>query len=190
MKKIMIALASIAFAMASQAATVNWQGAYATDNAGTGLATGATVYLFASGYEATASALVAATWGVSDISDAVADGTFISGGWASKALDSTTIDAGGGFISTTKNYTGVDNGSSLSVFAVILDNTDAENPIAAYIAGADVTLDKISGLADWNAGAVYGSTMGGYVAQAVPEPTSGLLMLVGLAGLALRRRRA
>ena len=42
MKKIMIALASIAFAMASQAATVNWQGAYATDNAGTGLATGAT----------------------------------------------------------------------------------------------------------------------------------------------------
>ena len=26
--------------------------------------------------------------------------------------------------------------------------------------------------------------------QAVPEPTSGLLMLVGLAGLALRRRRA
>jgi hypothetical protein len=30
----------------------------------------------------------------------------------------------------------------------------------------------------------------GWQAVAVPEPTSGLLMLVGLAGLALRRRRA
>ena len=31
---------------------------------------------------------------------------------------------------------------------------------------------------------------GWYTTAAVPEPTSGLLMLVGLAGLALRRRRA
>ena len=37
--------------------------------------------------------------------------------------------------------------------------------------------------------AVSGSGVS-YTAFAVPEPTSGLLMLVGLAGLALRRRRA
>ena len=31
---------------------------------------------------------------------------------------------------------------------------------------------------------------GAWTATAVPEPTSGLLMLLGMAGLALRRRRA
>ena len=34
------------------------------------------------------------------------------------------------------------------------------------------------------------STVGVLVAQSVPEPTSGLLLLFGMAGLALRRRRA
>ena len=34
----------------------------------------------------------------------------------------------------------------------------------------------------------FGSTSSGW--QSVPEPTSGLLMLLGMAGLALRRRRA
>ena len=39
-------------------------------------------------------------------------------------------------------------------------------------------------------GSTAGSTSGWTAAGAIPEPTSGLLMLVGLAGLALRRKRA
>ena len=49
----------------------------------------------------------------------------------------------------------------------------------------------ISGLKD-EASTLSGFTFAtaNYTTAAVPEPTSGLLMLVGLAGLALRRRRA
>lgn len=38
--------------------------------------------------------------------------------------------------------------------------------------------------------ATMSTTGGGWTSSAVPEPTSGLLMLLGVAGLALRRRRA
>ena len=47
------------------------------------------------------------------------------------------------------------------------------------LSGDDSTLDKFA----------FGST-GNYTAQAVPEPTSGLLLLLGIGAMALRRRRA
>ena len=66
------------------------------------------------------------------------------------------------------------------------DVADAEN----YI----ITDSKTSGAvnaAGSNISIAYGKAENyGWQAVAVPEPTSGLLMLVGLAGLALRRRRA
>ncbi len=56
--------------------------------------------------------------------------------------------------------------------------TDSKKSGAVNAAGSNISI-------------AYGKSENyGWNAVAVPEPTSGLLMLVGLAGLALRRRRA
>ena len=190
MKKLMMMLGIIAVAATTQAATwicSNPYGLNAYDQPGSeGQLYSGTVYLM---NESTVSqaAFISAVLGASDYSAAFAAQV---GG----AFSSMNIDDGATEFDSAK----YEAGTSQSFYVVALDTanngvyvSELTDPIgvssvgdnvaefyhdAAYANGAFANTQKTFAGAGWY--------------TAVPEPTSGLLMLVGLAGLALRRRRA
>ena len=104
----------------------------------------------------------------------------------SSALFSGTV-TGGAFYSAAEAN---DLTHSRQNYWMLIDNgeaADADHFFAVATINKGVTFNANSSVAvtaSWNA-----SQFSTYAA-AVPEPTSGLLMLLGMAGLALRRRRA
>ena len=103
----------------------------------------------------------------------------------------------GAQISSTASYATTDSQTAYFViFAndkMYVSNTAAANynsldpsEVNAINFGAQSTPSKLS----FDSGTYATNGAGWYQAAAVPEPTSGLLMLLGMAGLALRRRRA
>jgi hypothetical protein len=184
MKKLIIAAFAVAFAAATQAATVVWGGAVATveDDMGV-IGEGATAYLLwsSTAYLADATKLSAAAIG----------GTTNNGGTIVATYNITSGDAGNGVFEG--NY--YKSGSVDGYYAVLVKDPTASDKLSYYYVGNLSGTSDLSSLADTdvrlNADWISGEYLnqGGYTV-AVPEPTSGLLMLVGLAGLALRRRRA
>ena len=184
MKKLIIAAFAVAFAAATQAATVVWGGAVATPEDSMGvIGTGATAYLLWSSTAYTAEATT--------LSAAAVGGTTDNGGTIVATYNITSTEAGNGVFEG--NY--YKSGSVDGYYAVLVNDPNASDKLSYYYVGNLSGTSDLSSLADtdvrlnadWNSGEYL--NQGGYTV-AVPEPTSGLLMLVGLAGLALRRRRA
>lgn len=168
MKKLMIMLSAIALAIGVQAASVDWK------VSGTSDTSGYTVYLLtdlASSYESV-SALA---------STAVASGTIVSAGRGAYAANGTaTSDA-------------ITSASMANAYWVIVSSTDAtsynyvKTDMSAMVYDADNQQSSPGTFNGVSAADILAGTSANFAA--VPEPTSGILMLVGLAGLALRRRR-
>ena len=110
-------------------------------------------------------------------------------------VDGKTVAAGATF--RAAGSTTMENGTSKNVYAVIYDATsiaNAKNYIVSDVLSLTATANGANVPASF--GAMTGTTAANKflnsswtATAAVPEPTSGLLMLLGMAGLALRRRR-
>ena len=97
-----------------------------------------------------------------------------------------TASASSGAINSTFSTDAVTGGNSYNFYMVIEDNDKTfTSSTVAVVAQATSTANILFGNM-----ATATQNSANWVGGAVPEPTSGLLMLLGMAGLALRRRRA
>ena len=179
MKKLLTIIATVMVGLSINAATVDWS-VDLYDISETSDTTKFTLYSFASGD-------VASTLAAALNTDGKFNQTAFEAALAGATKSTANFDDYGW---ADGNISGV-SGSSIS-FLVLTDGTAADSTFY-YAANVDITgytYEPPSG----NPGVFYldttGFTSGTIGTAAIPEPTSGLLMLVGLAGLALRRRRA
>ena len=188
MKKLIIGFAALAVSIAANAATYSWtyslpSGFLFDGTGGTAkIADNTSVYLmFTSAYSFSDIVSDFAASGI-DTSKAIAS-TSISGGKFSAS--SASADVVGDqtaylaivykdrlFISTTANAEAWDVGASSIAF-------DSQSYLTRYNNTASTLLPDNQASAGYSGAGWY----------AVPEPTSGLLLLLGVAGLALKRKR-
>jgi len=186
MKKLMIALGVIALTAVTQAASVKWNSGTvkAASNAegvsGTANASSYTAYLY------TFATLDAYNEAVATSVDKLY-ASYV--GKESPVMTATAKPNGAANITQT----GLDNGSTdnpITVYGMVIY---VDTTTAASYDGVDafVKVGFNTGTYQDTTGLQF-SNMGTQQANwtAVPEPTSGILMLLGMAGLALRRRRA
>ena len=196
MKKLMIALAAVACAAGLQAASFSWgTDTKFTDSEGTVITT-------ADGYSAALNGgsivlvkLVALTEGPGyDWANAT-----VLAGQTAPTIKTSNPASTKGRLSASYTFTFDEEPGAANVLkngdilGVMFKDSEGNLSQLVYASDMTTTVDDVytvSGLSNntWSGDRFAYATGGNFTA--VPEPTSGLLMLLGMAGLALRRRRA
>ncbi len=189
MKKIAVLCATVALTAVTQAATINWgMGNVYEPGTTTKVAVGAyTAYLFV-----TSSTLDTHTiTTLSDVQTYLAAGNFSDAVALSSASKANNL---AGQWSQDTYLGNFDAGDSVTAFAVILNSTAPETA-TQYMLAISGTGGVEGGTLTQSFTAATGSKTFAFGSQAnntwhsVPEPTSGLLLLLGMGALALRRKQ-
>lgn len=195
MKKLIMAVAIVCAAVMAQAATVQWKsGTVYTATEGTGAWTStkltsgtASLYALTADEYTTFLAAITADYatGAKSIYDAY-NGT--------TALATASVNKGAFTLTDTRDNSTATAAAPIDFYSAIIYTYTDGNGADWFIAnvGTQHFEANVAGTASYMATKIAGDSTGTSIAgwQPVPEPTSGLLLLLGMAGLALRRRRA
>ena len=183
MKKLMLTAAIVCAAVMSYGAAVDWKAGTITRFDSTTANKNVTGYLFeitAAAYS-TYSAMDAETLSKTIYAD-------YNGSLGSAVATATAGKKG------TLTLSGIEATAGTPVYAAVLYidgvNSDYFMGNVATVDWSGVGFPEIDNMSVTKLGEGSGAGATAWTTAAVPEPTSGLLMLLGMAGLALRRRRA
>ena len=187
MKKLIVAAVAVAMSVAANAATISWSTPFGiADGTEEGITTATMAYLIDS-----------TVLSQTSIYDAVMGGATLDAAVAGKTLKASALDDGSLNVAKWDLGSAYAAGQSLKAYMVVFDdNLQAlyfseeitqqlhSTMNRPYAFSADSSIEGIA--ADMSG---FDKSYGGWV-QTVPEPTSGLLLLLGMAGLALKRKQA
>ena len=189
MKKLMIAVAIVCAAAFVQAANFNWNASGLVDESGSALTADYIGFAF---YGSDTAGKVPVT----ALEDAIA--AVMTSSFPEALMDYVGVADGGIVLMGPDSQSTVVAGSDVSAF-IILTNAKYSDLDETTLAGYAPTMYSVieggvNGTKNiGNAGGTYTFSFGADQQgdwQSVPEPTSGLLLLLGVAGLALKRKRA
>lgn len=188
MKKLLIAISAVTLGLVANAAALNWStwGYSGTDpDDGDAWITGGQAYLVM----VTDAASFAVDDSLAVTGGSIVDSAAFDGGTATGAWNDTSALSDGStyYFAIIATTAGSSSAVPSSGFYAVDMNGDTGTASGFY----EVTWNANTGVTfaadDDFAGVSMSTAVGG---EPIPEPTSGLLMVLGMAGLALRRRRA
>ncbi len=183
MKKLLMMIGAAVLAFSVNAASMSWKtytGQYVYQSGTTTKLSGATAYLF----DASVIAQSALLDGILNEGKAITSYTSLANATTTStgAIAATDANPATGDITV---YFAIVNGEDVFISSTVTGTVPETGALSAQFKGLN-SPSKADAVEFASAASYTGA--GWYTA--VPEPTSGLLMLLGVAGLALRRRRA